>query len=155
LCSDCPQLNINDRQAVANAVSIQRDDFKKLVNYKGPNVAREWGDFVFIRAWKNEKTANISYQIYVEDYYSGDWRFYNTAYDSNGERLSTTLISRKVSGCSRYGCSYTEHVGLDITREYLEKNKESGIKFKLSGKAGEEIFSIPGSYVQAILDVVK
>ena len=150
-----PKLNVYDTQAVANAVSATRDDFQKTVDYSGPNIATGFGGILIIRAWKFEKTNEIKYQIYVADYYDGEWRFYDNAYDSNGERLDTTLISRKVEDCSRYGCSHTEHVGLNITKEYLEKNKDSGINFKLSGKAGQAIFFIPGSYVQAILAAVN
>jgi hypothetical protein len=149
-----PKININDSQSVASSVTVQRDDFKKLIRYTGPNAAKDDGDVLYLRAWKTEKTGEILYQIYIADYYSGEWRFYNSAYDSNGERLETTLISRDVDRCSKYGCSYTEHLGLNITKEYLEKNKGSGINFKLSGKAGEAIFFIPGTYVQAFLSVV-
>lgn len=150
-----PKLNVYDAQAVGNAVSVKRDDFQKTVDYNGPNIAPGFGGILRIRAWKFEKTSEVKYQIYIADYYDGEWRFYNSAYDSNGESLDTTLISRKVDSCSRYGCSHTEHVGLNITKEYLEKNKDSGINFKLSGKAGEAIFFIPGTYVQAILSVVN
>ena len=148
------KLNVYDTQAVANAVSVKRDGFQKTVDYNGPNIAPGVGGILKIRAWKFEKTSEVEFQIYVADYYDGKWRFYDSAYDSNGERLDVVLISRNVDSCRRYGCSYTEHVGLNITKEYLERNKNSGINFKLTGKAGEAVFLIPGTYVQAILSVV-
>ena len=89
------------------------------------------------------------------DYYGGDWRFYNSAYDSNGNSLDTTKISQDVGSCSTSGCSHFEHLGLNVTREYLEKNQDSGIRFKVSGKAGEEVFSIPSAYIKAFLSVAK
>jgi len=150
-----PRLNLNDPQAIAGAISVQRDDFKKVTNYKGPNAADNFGDSVFIRAWKTDATGSINYQIYVMDYYGGDWRFYNSAYDSNGNSLDTTKISQDVGSCSTSGCSHFEHLGLNVTREYLEKNQDSGIRFKVSGKAGEEVFSIPSAYIKAFLSVAK
>lgn len=150
-----PRLNTSDPQAVSSAISVQRDDFKKVTNYKGPNTSSDIFDQVFIRAWKSDATGTTDYQIYVADYYSGDWRFYNSAFDSNGNNLDVTVISRDVDSCSRYGCSHTEHIGLNITRGYLEKNQEVGIRFKLSGKAGEEIFYIPAGYIKAFLAATK
>ena len=150
-----PMLNVSDPQAVSGAISITRDDFKKVTNYKGPNASQNFFDEVFIRAWKTDATGIITYQIYVVDYYNGDWRFYNSAHDSNGNSLNTTQISRHVGSCNRYGCSHEEHLGLNVTREYLEKNQYSGIRFKVSGKAGEEIFFMPGGYINAFLSVAK
>jgi hypothetical protein len=114
-----PRINVNDPQAVSSAVSVQRDDFRKITNYKGPNASSNTLDQVFIRAWKTDATGSIAYQIYVMDYYDGDWRFYDSAHDSNGNSLNTTLISRDVDSCGRFGCSHREHLGLNVTREYL------------------------------------
>ena len=55
-----PRLNLNDPQAIAGAISVQRDDFKKVTNYKGPNAADNFGDSVFIRAWKTDATGSIN-----------------------------------------------------------------------------------------------
>jgi hypothetical protein len=153
--SSGPQLNTNDEQAVAKAISTQRDDFKKMTNYKGPNAATELFDQLFIRAWKHDKLDAVSYQIYVLDHYYGDWRFYQTAFDSNGSNLNVTQISRDVSSCNRYGCAKEEHLAVNLSRDYLEKNKETGIRFKLSGKAGEEVFFIPSGYIKGFLTAIK
>lgn len=150
-----PKLNLNDSQAIASAISVRTDSFKKQVNFSGPNVAKDETDDLHIRAWKFEKTGDISYQIYIADYYYGDWRFYDAAYDSNGDRFDTTKISREVGSCNKYGCSHVEHLGLNVSKQYLEKNASTGISFKVSGKAGEQVFYIPSAYVQAILQVVK
>ena len=89
------------------------------------------------------------------DHYDGDRRFYDSAYDSNGNRLDTTIISRDVGACSAYGCSHEEHIGFNVSREYLEKAQGDGIQFKVSGKAGEMIYSLPSAYIKAFLSVVK
>lgn len=150
-----PKLNANDSQAVGSAITVQRDDFKKMTNFKGPNASPDILQKLFLRAWKTDATGTISYQIYVMDYYRGDWRFYNEAYDSNGTSLDTTIISRNVDSCSRYGCWHEEHLGLNVTRDYLESHQASGIRFKVSGKAGENVFYIPSGYIKGFLLVVR
>jgi hypothetical protein len=147
-----PDTNPNDPQAVARAISVNRDEFKKVTNYTGPD-ASNFPDSVLIRAWKPDN-GRLSYQIYVRDEYEGDWRYYNSAHDSNGTRLDTTVIDREVLTCSR-GCTLWEHLGLNVSREYLEKNQRQGIRFKISGKGGEEVFYIPPAYIGAFLSAVK
>lgn len=146
----------NDFEAVKNAIKIKRDDFAKKISYEGPSSTKDDRDSVFIRSWKYDKDNITKYQIYIADYYLGEWRFYNSAFDSNGNKLDVVVIARDVGSCSRYsGCSHIEHIGINISKEYLEKNKDSGIHFKLNGKAGDEIFLLPSAYVQATLEVMK
>lgn len=154
-CVAPPRIDVADPQAVSAAISVQRDDFKKITNYKGPNASSDILDLVFLRAWKTDATGSVTYQIYVMDHYYTDWRFYSSAYDSNGNSLDTTLISRNVGSCSQYGCSHDEHLGLNVSQAYLENNQDNGIRFKVSGKAGEEIFFIPGGYIKAFLSIAK
>ncbi|MDO8723949.1 MAG: hypothetical protein Q7J31_17230 [Syntrophales bacterium] len=149
------RVNPNDAQAVKGGISVEHDDFKKITSYTGPNVG-EKPDRLFIRAWKSDATGSIDYQIYVMDSYFYAWRFYDSAYDSNGNSLKTTLISRKFYHDFAKVGIYEEDLGLEVTREYLEKNQESGIRFQISGKAGKkEVFSIPPAYIKAFLSVAK
>jgi hypothetical protein len=137
-----------------STIKVRYDEFEKLTEYKGANVATGL-DVVFLRAWKPDKSPMVM-QIYVMDYYRDEWRFYHSAWDSDGVKLDTTQISRDVGVCSRYsGCSHYEHIGLNVTRDYLEKHRRTGVRFKLSGKAGEEVFSIPAAHIDAFLEVAK
>lgn len=155
-CMTVPTINTNDPQAVSASTTVKHDNFKKITIYVGPNALSDpVYDNVFLRASKIQSTGEILYQIYVKDYYSGSWRFYNSAYDSNGNRLETNVIGREVGSCTSNGCSHEEHLGLKVSREYLEKSQDSGINFKISGKAGEEIFFIPGAYIKGFLSVAK
>jgi hypothetical protein len=145
-----PPVDYSDPAQVSARIKMERDDFKKLTNISAPSVAPHVLDALFLRAWKFD-SGSTNYQIYVRSYYSGEWRFYNSAYDSNGVRMDVVPISRDVGTCGRYGCSHEEHLGLNVTRAYLESHKSDGIRFKVSGKAGEEIFFVPGGYIQAFL----
>ena len=151
-------------EVIKNRTTIERDDFKKLVRFSGPACVPKSlpvytetpmvdSDYLFIRAWKRDGSAVVTYQIYVVDYYKGDWRFYESAWDSNGNKLDTTLIARDATLCDGFGgCLYTEEIGINVTGKYLKKNEDSGIRFKLSGNAGEEIFFLPSEYIKAFLD---
>lgn len=149
-------VNLNDPQAIKTAIRVEHDDFKKHTNFTGPNAAKSLLDRIFIRAWKADSTGSITYQIYVESAYSyGEWRYYYAAFDSNGNSLNTTQISRNVDNCTPGGCIHHEHLGFNVSRNYLEQNQETGIRFKITGKAGEEIVSLPPAYIQAFLSVAK
>lgn len=138
-------------EEVALAVRTSRDEFKKMTRFTGPDIAVGTFDTLFLRAWKPDGQPT-RYQIYVADYYDGEWRFYSSANDSNGTRMDVTLIDRKVGSCSRYGgCSHFEHLALNVSREYLEAAVTTGISFQLSGKAGEQVFNVPPMHVAGFL----
>ncbi|MDP1637909.1 MAG: hypothetical protein Q8K74_13390 [Candidatus Nitrotoga sp.] len=149
-----PLVDLKNVQDVKKSVTVKRDDFKKTTTYVGPEINRG-GTSTFLRSWKNDKDAYPSYQIYVTTVYDDDWRFYDTAYDSNGNRLDVLVIDREVlkGGCSKYGCVHTEDVAFTVSKEYLEKNIQSGITFKLNGRtANAEIIQfIPGAYIEGFL----
>lgn len=149
-------INLNDAQSVRTAIEIKRDGFQKMTTFVGPNATRSYGDLLTIRAWKIDGSTDVNFQIYVRDLYDeSNWRNYFTAYDSDGKAISLTPVSSNVLGCTRSYCTYMEHVGLNVTREYLEKKRETGLRFKLTGQAGEQVFSLPGGYISAILDAAK
>lgn len=132
-------------------VVVERDDFKKLTRFVAPNCAVS-PDSVFLRAWRKDEADLIAYQIYIKDYYRGAWRFYNNAYDSEGTPLDVTLISRDVVSCRGPNCSFEEHLGLNVSRKYLETHEQAGIQLKIYGKAGQETFVLPGGYISDFLD---
>lgn len=164
LSSGCAYaINWNDPQAIASRVRIEPDEFTKVTSFIGPNCAADTfaGDMVAIRAWKSRE-GTLEYQVYVKDAYTYEiirggsgWRHYTEAYDSDGNRLTTRIISRTLDWCGRNVCAYIESLGIDVTKAYLEERSARGMIFKISGTAGEEVFSIPPAYVQAFLSVVK
>ncbi len=151
-----PQTESERKQLeISNKITKKFDDFKKITNFEGPVESNGQCDSVFLRAWKADGEKEATYQIYVMDYYSGEWRFYSHAFDEDGNPLDFTQISRDVGSCSRYGgCSHYEHVGINVTRKYLEKRAERGVRFKVSGKAGEEICSLSSPYIKAMLAAI-
>lgn len=119
------------------SITVKYDNYKKETTYKG-KVVEDKDSIAFLRAWKNDKDTNVTYQIYISVMYAGDWRFYNSAYDIDGNNLDLTKVTQKVENCTRYGCTHDEHVGLNITKEYLTAHKLTGINVKLGSKSSKE-----------------
>ena len=155
------RINWNDPTDIASSVVVKHDEFKNVTSFDGPNCAPDApDDGVLIRAWKM-RNGDMHYQLYVQDEYTYElvrggpgWRFYSSSNDSDGNNLETIRISKHVSWCGVNACSYREILGITVTRDYLEERKTRGIRFKISGRNGEEVFYIPATYVQAFLSVV-
>lgn len=97
-----------------------------------------------------EKENTVVYGIYVKDSYTKAWRYYDTAYDSDGTKFKAVSSGRDVS-CGRF-CTYFENFTIPITRDYLKKYAATGIKMKISGRGpGEEVFNLPPGYIQGFL----
>ncbi|MBW2740642.1 MAG: hypothetical protein JRE64_17775 [Deltaproteobacteria bacterium] len=154
-CVTKPTINWNNPQEIISRINVEYDGFEKVTKFTGPYFKLDYDSYVFIRAWKFDINNKLSYQIYVKDRYYGDWKYYNTSYDSNGNRMDFTLIHRDVDSCGGSGCHLIEHIGLNVDENYLKKHIKSGIYFKISGKAGEQIFYLPGSYINAFLNITK
>jgi len=148
------KLDLDDPLSVAEATVVQRGDSNLTTIYKGPNVAGNPRDQLFIRALKTD-AGNITYQIYIVINYTGVWRFYNWAYDTKGSTLLLTNMTRDIEECKRVDCSQQEFVILDVTRKYLEDQMQSGLRFWLNAKKEktEEVYFIPSGYIIAFLSL--
>lgn len=147
-----PKLNMNDARDVVRASSVQRDEYSKTTFYRGPNIAGKPQDQLYIRASKTD-FGNIAYQIYIVANYSGVWRFYNQAHDTQGNSLYFTPISRKLNQCQNDDCAHNEFFSIDLTQKQLKEYSQGGLRFRVSGKAGKEEFSIPAGYIEAFLSL--
>lgn len=101
----------------------------------------------FLRAFIDKKTGATDFQVYQYITYSGSWHFYQTANfetPTGPESREVTVISRNVDSCSAYGgCSFTEHVGFNVSEELLRSIAArysaapgSIWRFKFGSKAG-------------------
>ena len=107
----------------------------------------EIGDIIMLFSGALIKDKSVSfYQFYISDSYK-DWRFYNRAYDANGNRLDFVEIDHQVTR----GAWTQEDFAINLSRSYLEKAKSNGLNIKAVGKRGEKIFVLPGFYVDGFL----
>lgn len=156
------RINWNDPADIAKSMQVKRDDFRKVTSYIGPNCAQDpISNVVKLRAFSG-RDGVTEYQVYVENEYTSDigrsgsgWRFYDNAFDSDGNRLALTQISRQVTTCGRYRCFHMEIVGLEVNRAYLEERTSQGLSVKIGGTGGEAVLAIPSAYIQAFLSVAK
>lgn len=139
---------------VASSISRTRDNFRKVNTTTGPPIKNGASEH-FIRSFTIDGHNVRSFQIYAEISSSSVPDNFDTAYDISGKKLPTTYIATKVIGCSRYGCSYAQHVGIDIDQEYLNRNRMTGVRIQLSSKSEKKIIIIPAAYIQAFLDATK
>ena len=72
----------------------KRDNFQKSTSLQGPDLSNVRYKSLFLRATKFDAGSSI-YQVYVRDQYAGQWRFYNSAYDIDGNKLEFTSIKRE------------------------------------------------------------
>ncbi len=156
-CAPLPKHDWTRPEYTVALVAVKSDDFKKMVEFTGPNCAPpSSSDSVFLRAWKSKEGAP-NYQVCVRHTYAGDWKYFNSAWDSNGNRLDVTVISRNVGSCYGGACTLNEHIGINVSQGYLDRAAMSpeGMTFKIEGKAGQKIFSLPPAYVEGFLTVAR
>ena len=148
------KLDPDDPLSVAKATKVQQGDSSWATIYKGPNIAINPGDQLYIRALKSG-SGSISYEIYVVINYIGYWRFYYLAYDTYGNNLGLTLMTRNIDECKRIDCVQQEILIVDVTRKYLEENMQGGLRFWVSAKKEKtrEVFFIPSGYIIAFLSL--
>lgn len=141
---------IDDPYQAAAATRVTRDDFKKQVKFEGANASSN--NSLYLRGWRDERAGTTTFQIFATSFYGTEWRHYNDAYDSDGNRFDFESISKKVDSClGARGCYYEEAVGLNVSRKYLEDHQETGIRYKISGKVGESTGFLPAAYVKGFL----
>lgn len=149
-----PKLDLDDPLSVAKATKVQRGESNLATIYKGPNVASNPQDQLYIRALKSD-AGSITYEIYVVINYTGYWRFYNLAYDAHGDILDLTVMTRDIDECKRIDCVQQELLIVDVTRKYLEENVQGGLRFWVSAKKEKtkEVLFIPSGYIMAFLSL--
>ncbi len=153
-CAFPPALNWNNPQEIASKISVEKDDFRKVITYQGPEYG-EYYDIILIRAWKDLETMLVKYQIYVRATTFDDWMNFNSCYASDGQKLDMKNISSNVTYCTQNGCWCAEDMGLDVDKSYLEKHINNGLKIKIYGQKGQREFYLPGIYISAFLNHIE
>lgn len=149
-----------------NGVEITHDKFEKSTQVKGARTLRATNDFydkTFFRAWvvDESRTKELGIpegldftpmQLYVIAH-GYDWMFLDRAMDINGQEFTVKRIDSDVS-CSTAACSHFEHVGVDITKKYLQEHKE-GFELKLAGRGGAKIITVSKEQIEQILTALE
>lgn len=144
-----PQPACNDAAGIQASTRAIPDNFRKVTTYQGPVCGGMSSSRHFLRAFANEDLQAV-YQIYVVEL-TGEWKFLSDAYSSDGDRLPTQVIDRKMGGCSAHGCAMYEHVGISVTRAFLDRHRDDGFQVKVIGTHGATIRTFSPQYIQGFL----
>lgn len=154
-----PRINWSDTTDIASHITRTRDEYKKNIKYDGPDYTVSEGPFgsdmttTHLRAFKFDNNLGVTYQIYVERHYEGNWIFYKDAYDIDGLELDVIAINRQVISCPS-NCVLKEDILIKVSPWYLQSHEDTGIKFKIIGKRGGKEIFVPGAYIKVFLSVV-
>lgn len=121
----------------------------------------------FLRAFIDRKTHVVTAQIYhIANYGGSGWRFFERAsFESPAglQEVSTDRIGSDVD-CQRYGCYYTEDIGISVPFAVLEAgavkydpaNPMSSFRYRIFAKSGDTIDdAIPVNEIAAFVNVVR
>lgn len=149
-------VQIKNQQSVTTKVERYYDEFTKVITYWGPGIDRQGKMQKFapnkLQASRNEKSKNLSFSLYIDDSYDGEARFYESAYDHNGNRLAISRLDIKLYGCSRlHHCTYSEYLRMDLSLDYLRRHENKGMKFQIRGEKGSAVIEVPGLYIKGFL----
>ena len=143
------------RQAVYGKTTVTSDPYNKSSWIKSPAYTSNYiagsGKLQSskLRAYVKNKEV-VHYQFYASDSDKNRWRFFDSAYDSQGTKLKFHRIDREVSK----GAWTNEIFAIDLSREYLEGALSAGLNIKVYGKRNNQIFRLPGLYIAGFLDKV-
>jgi len=137
-------------QARNMEAKVKFDKFTQSVKISTPEY-----EGAFIRGLVNKKTNTISYiQLYVDAVFSGNWGFLKHALDADGNHHHVTKISTDADcSYSHLGCKLTETVGVALTKEFLENNK-NGFEIKVFGTSSI-IVKVPKQVVLSFLEAIN
>jgi hypothetical protein len=156
----------------AETAEIKDDDLETVATISTlPGYQRKRGlmkvlwDDNFLRAFIDKSTGKTTFQVYQIIPYSGRFRRYQTVNfetPAGPRSIPATTIDQSVDGCSRYGCSYTEHVGFDVDEDVLRAAAAAyrpGVaaawRFKFKAQSGDEWQDgILGAEIVGLLTVV-
>jgi len=127
-------------------VTYEYDEFSKTGTYITPMFDSN-DSIIFLRAVKSEKLQIVTYQV-VALIYSRNWGFYEYAIDKEDNSFDLRLMGKKVIS----GNLFKEIVGIELTRKYLEDHANTGMTFKIYGKKGDKIISVPTIYIGGLLN---
>lgn len=152
LLAACASVNVNNPDEVFSKVKVTHDNFKKTSFYEAPSFQSKarLAASSYLRGAKMQSGEPLTQQLVVEATLY-DWAFLDTAYDSDGQQLDVTILSRQVGSCSKYGCSVSEVVAVNFPSGYLAQHAATGIKLQVSGRGGSQVVEIAPAYLKGFM----
>lgn len=161
LLAGCSGRNIqpqqNSKQVAApippvREVEVVVDEFTKKITYSGPVTYTDDGN---IHGNMAGVAANLVAEVTGKDtaYYiiilstrvlppSAGYLMLSSAIDTDSKNLRLGTFDRKVE-CKSGSCTYDETLFIPIERKYLQDHFTSGLRIRLDGKRGSQVFEVP------------
>ena len=140
------------------SVKIEDSKFENTVTFVG--IQKSYGDDkynkYFLRSWLHKTSDEVRHQLYVSDYYKGDWEFWSRANSQDAQPLEFVSISRDVIYCGSYGgCSHAESFGALIPDAILKAHQDS-FTVKFYAKSGKEmVITLTSQQIQMQLKAIE
>ena len=157
-CSSIFRVDPENELQVNEEVEVERDPFKNITYYQGPVVTNTADDGtnspevedISLKAM-TEHDKPTRFFLAITDYYDGDWRGFDQAFDLEGGKFHALATRHKVN-CT-FVCGYEELLEIELPRKYLEGHAQKGITMRLygPGKAASAVFQLPGPYIEGFL----
>lgn len=130
---------------------------RHFLNYKQVTGLSAWSApnspfWVTIIKGDDQKDLYVVYMDIKKD----DWGFYSGAYDEKGNKLHFITIDQTVNSGNKYqNVSVNEFFGIEISKEWLEKNKGNNPQIKVVGKSDNFVIFLPDYYIDGILEYIS
>ena len=141
-------------------VTVYADEFAGRYEYSAPSINFDSNSFALVMAVnRNGEVGDV--MIGGSIFYSGDWRFYNSAILRGGEEVAGVFEDRDVVSCrgSRYsrGCSVREGFRLMPTDEQIAQYAENGVlAIQLRSRSSNAIVvNIPVAHIEAVREISR
>jgi len=136
-------------------VHVQSDDFANRYEYTAPLVKLDSDNYsFFLVAAIKQKGVNPDVFITGTLFYSGDWRYYDSAVFRGGAPAHYLPTDRKVVGCSG-GCSFQEGFQINLTAKDISDHTANGLlEVEIRARSSDSVqLNIPVSYIDAVKQV--
>lgn len=130
-----------DSYAKTNSISTDKFTVPDVGSFFDPAFAHAWLSAIFFR----DHPPSIALHIYFSR--ANGWRFFDRAFDANGNALRVDVLARDV----QFGSAVVEQFMTRLSLSYLQSRKEAGLDVRFDGKSGSLIVQLPAAYVQALL----
>ena len=157
-CAQMTRVDPTNPQTVSENVEVHHDPFKGSTAYWGPVITNTVGDDgdapevedIALRAVQ-DRDRPPRYFLTLTDYYDGDWRGFDQAFDRNGNKFHALSVRHMVN-CTLI-CGYEESLQIELSRQYLEDHRKIGFSMRLYGPSGQSSapFAIPPGYIEGFL----
>lgn len=153
--SDESELNDDDLTYIIGKEALKKLSFESTIEYdkfnKTTKISTPFLKNTLIRGnFLNHKELNV--QLYTNLVFKHKWGFIRNAVDTDGKTHKVVQISTDTD-CSKYGCTLTETIGIDLSLDFLKKH-QNGFEIKAYG-AEERIINVPATMVKSFLKATE